>query len=42
MKKELQTRGKIINSIELDNLIWQMGRKKKNVLPYHHTTTIFY
>lgn len=42
MKKELQTSGKIINSIELDNLIWQMGRKKKNVLPYHHTTTIFY
>lgn len=42
MKKELQNSGKNINSVELDNLIWQMGRKRKNILPYHHTTTIFY
>ena len=42
MKKKLKEAGKEINSVELDNLIWQMGRKKKNILPYHHTTTIFY
>ena len=27
---------------ELDNVIWQMGKRKKNIIPYHHTTTIFY
>lgn len=42
MKKELQNSGKNINCVELDNLIWHMGRKKKNTLPYHHTITIFY
>lgn len=42
MKKELQNSGKNINCVELDNLIWQMGRKKKNAIPYHHTITIFY
>ena len=31
-----------INSVELDNVIWQMGAKKKNTSPYHHTITIFY
>ena len=42
MKKKLKEMGKEINSVELDNLIWKMGRKKKNNLPYHHTVTIFY
>lgn len=42
IRKKLQEKGVIINSVELDNLIWQTGRKKKNILPYHHTTTIFY
>lgn len=42
MRNKLRNNGKIINSVELDNLIWQMGRKKKETLPYHHTITIFY
>lgn len=41
-KNKLNSTGKKVNSIQLDNLIWQMGRKKQNILPYHHTVTIFY
>lgn len=42
IKDILKSKGIIINSVELDNLIWEMGRKKKNTKPYHHTITIFY
>lgn len=42
IKKELLKRNININSIQLDNIIWQMGRLKQNICPYHHTQTIFY
>lgn len=41
IKEKLKHKGIVINSVELDNLIWWMGKKNKksNV---HHTVTIFY
>ncbi len=42
IREKLREKGTIINSVELDNIVWHMGRKKPNTLPYHHTTTIFY
>ena len=42
IREKLESKGIKINSVELDNVIWQMGTKKKNVNPYHHTITIFY
>ena len=42
IREKLENKGIKINSVELDNVIWQMGAKKKNVNPYHHTVTIFY
>lgn len=42
IKNELKKSGIIINSIELDNLIWQMGKNSSNSSTYHHTITIFY
>lgn len=41
IKEKLRQKGIVINSVELDNLIWWMGKKNKksNV---HHTITIFY
>ena len=42
IRKRLEDKGIKINSVELDNIIWQMGKRKKNITPYHHTTTIFY
>lgn len=42
IREKLENEGIKINSVELDNIIWQMGTKKKNVNPYHHTITIFY
>ena len=42
IKEKLENEGIKINSIELDNVIWHIGRKKKNVGSCHHTITIFY
>ena len=42
IRGKLKDKGIKINSVELDNVIWQMGAKKKNTSPYHHTITIFY
>lgn len=41
IKEDLEKKGVIINSVELDNLIWWMGKKKKKSKT-HHTITIFY
>ena len=43
IKEKLKEKNIIINSVELDNLIWHMGKKnkgKKSIV--HHTITIFY
>lgn len=42
IKEKLENEGIKINSIELDNVIWHISRKKKNVGSCHHTITIFY
>lgn len=42
IKNKLKEKNININSVELDNLIWNMGTKKENTLPYHHTVTIYY
>ena len=42
VREKLENEGIKINSVELDNVIWQMGTRRKNVNPYHHTITIFY
>jgi len=42
IKEELINKRVIINSLELDNLVWNMGKKNKPTLPYHHTITIAY
>ena len=43
IKNELKKKNVIINSVELDNLIWVIGKKNqtKKSVP-HHTITIFY
>ena len=42
IKEKLIKRNIIINSVELDNLIWWMGKKINRKSPVHHTITIFY
>lgn len=42
IRENLKDKDIKINCVELDNVIWQMGAKKKNTRPYHHTITIFY
>ena len=41
IKESLKQKGIIVNSVELDNLIWCMGKKNKKSNT-HHTITIFY
>ena len=41
IKEVLEQKGIIVNSVELDNLIWWMGKKNKKSNS-HHTVTIFY
>lgn len=41
IKEKLKHKGIVINSVELDNLIWWMGKKNKKSNA-HHTVTIFY
>lgn len=42
IKEKLINRHIIVNSVELDNLIWRMGKKITHKSPSHHTITIFY
>lgn len=43
IKDELREKNILINSVELDNLIWWMGKKNKDRKSIaHHTITIFY
>ena len=42
IKEKLQEKGILINSIELDNLIWVMGKKQTKKSNAHHTITIYY
>ena len=43
IKEELERKNILINSVELDNLIWLMGKRNKDKKSIeHHTTTIFY
>ena len=42
IKEQLKEKNIIINSVELDNLIWWMGKKIKNRSNSHHTITIYY
>ena len=42
IKEKLKDKGIIINSVELDNIIWLMGKKMSNRSNSHHTVTIFY
>lgn len=41
IKEKLLKKGIVINSVELDNIIWKMGKKNKKS-PAHHTVTIYY
>lgn len=43
IKEKFNKKGISINSVQLDNLIWSMGKKIKNKKSnVHHTVTIFY
>ena len=42
IKKKLKERNIVINSVELDNLIWLMGKRMKDRSNSHHTVTIYY
>lgn len=42
IKEKLIEKNITINSVELDNLIWWMGKKIKRKSQAHHTITIFY
>lgn len=41
IKKELRKKNVVVNSIELDNVLWCISRKKKTTHP-HHTISIYY
>ena len=42
IKERLKEKNIIINSVELDNLIWLMGKRIKDKGEVHHTITIYY
>lgn len=42
IKKRLKDNNIIVNSVELDNLIWWMGKKIDRKSVAHHTITIYY
>lgn len=42
IKDKLKARDIIVNSVELDNLIWWMGKKIERKSAVHHTVTIYY
>ena len=41
IKKELNKKNIIVSSIELDNILWNISREKRNTNP-HHTVSIYY
>ncbi len=42
IKDKLKKKNIIVNSVELDNLIWLSGKKIEHKTPTHHTITIYY
>lgn len=42
IKEQLQKRHINVNSVELDNIIWNTRNNKNNKRPYHHTKNIYY
>lgn len=42
IKNKLKEKGTVVNSVELDNLIWWMGKKVEHKSAAHHTITIYY
>ena len=42
IKERLKEKDVIVNSVELDNLIWWMGKKTEHKSTAHHTVTIYY
>jgi len=42
IKDRLKEKNIIVNSVELDNLIWWMGKKTEHKSTAHHTVTIYY
>ena len=42
IKKKLLEQNIVINSVELDNVIWNMGKKIDRKSNSHHTVTIYY
>ena len=42
IKEKLKAKGIIVNSVELDNLIWLMGKRLDKRSNSHHTVTIYY
>ena len=42
IKEKLEKKNIVVNSVELDNLIWLFGKKIEHKTPTHHTITIFY
>ncbi len=42
IKEKLRKKKIIVNSVELDNLIWLLGKKIDHKTPTHHTITIYY
>ena len=42
MKESLKKKGIIVNSVELDHLIWLLGKKTEKKSVAHHTITIYY
>jgi hypothetical protein len=42
IKNKLNSKGIKVNSVELDNVIWLMGKKIENNSKVHHTVTIYY
>lgn len=42
IRKSLNKKNIFINSVELDNIIWNMGHKIEHITKSHHTVTIYY
>ena len=42
IKERLNSKGIKVNSVNLDNIIWNMGKKMSNRSNSHHTVTIYY
>ena len=42
IKNKLKDKNIIINAVDLDNVIWNMGKKMMGRSNSHHTVTIYY